>query len=48
MGKICQVNNSVTSSVKPIGHEKLLNRMAEALGIITDRHPKGRPLKMES
>jgi len=38
-----------TFSVKPIiGPEELLNQMVVALGIITDRHPKGRPLKMES
>jgi len=31
-----------------MGSEELLNQMVEALGIIIDRHPKGRPLKMES
>jgi len=28
--------------------EEFLNRMVEALGIIIDRRPKGRPRKMES
>jgi hypothetical protein len=28
--------------------EDVLNRMVEALGIIIDRHPKGRPRKMEN
>ncbi len=43
-----QVNNSVTFSGKPIGSEGFLNQMVEALGIIIDRHPKGRPPKMEN
>ena len=45
---MCQVNNSVTFSGKPIGYEEFLNRMVEALGITIDRRPKGRPRKMES
>ena len=45
---MCQVNNSVTFRRKPIGSEEFLNRMVEALGIIIDRRPKGRPRKMES
>ena len=45
---MCQVNNSVTFSAKPMGSEGFLNQMVEALGIITDRPPKGRPRKMES
>ena len=49
MGKVCQVNNSVTFSGKLIGSEKFPNRMVEALDInILDRSPKGRPRKMES
>ena len=48
IGKVCQVNNSVTISEKSIGPEKLLNRMVETLGIIIDRRPKERPRKMES
>ena len=28
--------------------EEFLNRMAEALDIIIDRRPKGRPLKIEN
>jgi hypothetical protein len=48
MGKMCQVNISGTFSGKPIGSEEFLNRMVEALGIIIDRHPKGRPRKRES
>jgi len=31
-----------------MGPEKFLNQMVEALGIIIDRRPKGRPRKMES
>ena len=45
---MCQVNNSVTFSGKPIGSEELLNQMVEALDIIIDRRPKERPRKMES
>jgi len=45
---VYQVNNLVTFSRKPIGSEEFLNQMAEALGIIIDRRPKGRPRKMES
>ena len=40
-----QVNNSVTFSRKSIGSEEFFNRMIEALGIIIDRRPKGRPRK---
>ncbi len=43
-----QANNSVTFSGKPIGSEEFLNRMVEALGIIIDRHPRGRLRKRES
>ena len=43
-----QLNNLVTFSGKPIGSEELLNQMVEVLGITIDRHPKGRPRKMES
>jgi len=45
---VCQVNNPVISSGKPMGFEEFLNRMVEALGINIDRHLKGRPHKMES
>jgi len=45
---VCQVNNSVTFSRKPIGSEEFLNQMVEALGIIVDRRPKGKPRKRES
>jgi len=31
-----------------MGSEEFLNQMVEALGIIIDRRPKGRPPKMES
>ena len=41
-------SNSVTFDGKPIGSEKFLTRMVEASGILIDRHPKGRPRKMES
>ncbi len=39
---MCQVNNSIAFSVKPIGSEEFLNRMVEALGVIIDRCPKER------
>jgi len=45
---MCQINNSVNFSGKPIGSEEFLNQMVEALGITIDRRPKGRPRKMES
>jgi len=45
---VCQVNNSVTFSGQPIGSEEFLNQMIEALGIIINKRPKGRPRKMES
>jgi len=48
MGKVYQVNNSVTFSEKPIGSEEFLKQMVEALGIIIDRCPKGRPRKIEN
>ena len=40
-----QVNNPVTFSGKLMGYEEFLNQMVEALGIIIDRRPKGRPRK---
>jgi len=43
-----QVNNSVTFNGNPIGPDELLNRMVEALGIIIDRCPKGKPCKKEN
>ena len=45
---MCQVNNSITFHGKPIGSEDFLDQMVEALDIIIDRRPKGRPRKMES
>jgi len=45
---VCQVNNSLTFRGTPIGSEEFFNQMVKALGIIIDRHPKGRPRKMES
>jgi len=45
---VYQVNNSETFSGKPIGSEEFLDQMVEALGIIMDRRPKGRPRKMEN
>ena len=48
MVQVCQVNNSVIFSGKPIGSEEFLNQMVEALGIIIDKRPKGRPGKMEN
>ena len=43
-----QVNNSVTFIERPKESEEFLNQMVEALGIIIERRPKGRPRKMES
>ncbi len=45
---MCQVNNSITFSAKPMGCAEFLNRMIEALGITVDRRSKGRPRKTES
>ena len=45
---MCQLNNSLTFRVKPIGSEEFLNQMVTALGIIIDRRPKGRLRKKES
>ena len=42
---MCQLNNSVTFSGKPIGPEDLLNRIVEALSITIDRCPKEKPKK---
>ena len=42
---MAQLNNSVTFRGKPIESEEFLNQMIEALGIIIDRRPKGRPCK---
>ena len=39
---MCQVNNPVAFSGKPMGYEEFFNRMGEALGVIIDRRPKGR------
>jgi len=47
-GRLYQVNNSVTFSGKPMRSEEFLNQMVEVLGIIIDRHLKGRLRKMES
>ena len=44
---MCQVNNSVTFSGKPMGSEEFLVQMVETLGIIIDRRLKGKPSKME-
>ena len=45
---MCRVNNSVAFSGKPMGSGEFLNQMGEALGIIIDRRPKGRPRKRGS
>ena len=42
------VISSVTFGEKLVGSEDFLNQMVEALGIIIDRGPKGKPHKMES
>ncbi len=43
-----QVNDSVTFSGQPIESEEFLNQIVEVLGITIDKHPKGRPRKMEN
>ncbi|GAH02271.1 unnamed protein product [marine sediment metagenome] len=43
-----QVYNSSTFSGESIGSEEFINRMIEALGIVIDRRPKGRPYKREN
>ena len=48
IGKVYQVNNSITFSGKPIGPEEFFNRMVEALGITVDKRPKGRLRKIEN
>jgi hypothetical protein len=45
---VCQVNNSVAFSGKPIGSEEFLNRMVEVLSIIIDIRPKGKLRKSEN
>ena len=45
---MCQVNNSVAFSGKPIGSEEFLNQMIETLGSTVDRRPKGKTRKRES
>jgi len=45
---VYRVNNSVALNGKPIESEKFLNQVVEAIGIIIDRNPKGKPRKMES
>ena len=45
---MCQVNNSVTFSAKPIGPEEFFNRIVETLDNTIDRRPEGRLHKMES
>ena len=42
------LNNSVTFGGKLMGSEEFLNQVVEALGIIIDKRPKGRPRKMKS
>ena len=48
MGKVYQVNNSITFIGQPIGSEEFLIQMVEVLDIIIDRHPKGSPREMET
>ena len=45
---MCQVNNSVNFSEKPMGSEEFPTRMVETLGITVDRRPKGRPRKRKN
>ena len=48
MGKMYQVNNSITFSGQPIGAEGFFNQMIKVLGIIIDRCSNGRPRKREN
>jgi len=45
-GKMCQVNNLVTFSGKPIVSKKFLSQMVETLGIDIDSRPQGSPRKI--
>jgi len=45
---VCQVNNLVAFSGKPMGSEEYLNRTVAALDIALDRRPKGSTRKVES
>ena len=46
---MCQENNSLTFSGKPLGSEEFFNQMVEALCItIIDRRSKGRLRKMKN
>ena len=45
---MCQVDNSITFTRKPIGSEEFLIKMVEVLDIIIDRRTKGRPRKIEN
>jgi len=42
-----QVSNSVNFIRKSLESEEVLNQIVRAFGIITNRHPKGRPRKRE-
>jgi len=48
MGKMYQVNDSVTFSGKPMGSEEFINQRVEALCIIIYKRPKGKAHKMEN
>jgi len=41
---VCQLNNPVTFSIKPIEPGEFLNQMVEALGITIGGSPKSSPL----
>ena len=45
---MCQVNNSVSFSGKPIGAEEFFSQIVSALDIIIDRRPKRRPRKRKA
>jgi len=42
INRVCQVNNSVIFSGKPIGFVEFFGQILEALCITIDRHHKGR------
>ncbi len=46
--EVYQVNNLVTLAENLRNPRSFLNRTVEALGIIIDRRPKGRPRKREN
>jgi len=46
IGKVCQVNNSLTFHGKPVRYEKFFNQVVETLGITIARRPMVRLREM--